>query len=226
MNKNNRYPSETYQIIDEYEQVHIGLRDTYKYKDIDKDNFKATDIEVLFFMICMEPESVCYGTAVGAFVYKDGNIYRFDYNIHTPHSKGPRISNQMTHIDHVVLDTRRGITSVKFEETVFGAKAFWVHTPMDILDPEAKSLRELMISLQLYCRQQNLCGKLCELDKKHKEWENRRKVAVAAINSKYGINSMINTSKPGNSSERLSKDELKLKLNTGSGVLREQKTPC
>ena len=195
MEKSNRYPSETYQIIDEYEKVNISLRDMYKFEDIDKDNFKATDIEVLFFRACLEPESVCYGTAVGAFIYKDGKVYRFDYNIHTPHSKGPRISNQMTHIDHIILDTRHGITSVKFEEIVFGMKAFWAHTPMDILDPAAKSLRELMISLQLYCRQQNLCGKLRKLDKKHEEWENKRKVTVATINSKYGISSINNNNK-------------------------------
>lgn len=187
MERSNYYPSETYKIISEYEKVHADLRDMYKYEDIDKDNFKVTDIEVLFFMTCMNPESVCYGTAVGAFIYKDGRVYRFHYNIHTPHSKGPHKSNQMSCIDRVILDTRNGITSVDFKDTVFGTKAFWDHTPMDSLDPAAKSLRELMISLKLYCRQQNLCSKLRKLDKKHEEWENTQKIKHVVNNSTYGI---------------------------------------
>lgn len=177
MDTNNCHSAETQLIIDEYEKVRIDVRDTYKYTDVDPDNFKATDIKVLFFMICMEPESPSYGKATGAFIYKneqvyqDERVYQFYYNIHTPYSKGPHLSNQMTCINRVVLNNRHGITTIKFEESCFGSMAFWIHTPMDCLTPEARSLRELMKSLQSYCRKENLCKRLRKTDKAHEKWE-------------------------------------------------------
>lgn len=174
------YPAETKQIMESYEELYTDIRDSYGYTDISPTVFEADGIRVLHFMVCLKPESPGYGTGLGAFVYKDGNVYQFHYNIHTPYSKGPHRSNQMTCIDRIVLDDRNGITSAKTVETQFGTKAFWDYTPMECLDPEAESLRLLMKSLQAYCRKENLCAKLGKLDKAHEKWKSARQAGLQA----------------------------------------------
>lgn len=169
------YPGTTYQILGEYEEIRKGLRNDYKYEDFDKDAIKAPDIDLQWVMGCLEPESPTYGVALGLFVYKqDGRVYLFHYNIHRPESKGPLRSNQMTTIEEVIWKDWKEFSGVNTKDTDFGMKAFWAYTPMDCLGSEAKSLRQLMISLQAYCRQMDYCTKLRRLDKKHLVWEAKR----------------------------------------------------
>lgn len=210
MNRNRNWPFETYQIIDGYEKNRTKSVELFGYTDVDIDNFKASNIRMLHFMICLKPESVAYGRGIGAFVYKDGRVFKIHYNIHTPHSKGPHLSNQMTLIEQIVLKTYFGITVTECVSTSFGAKAFWNYTPMDCLDPEARSLRELMISIRSYCRKENLCGKLRKLDKVHDKWNTERQMKVVQKNIIYGVTK--------------TRDKIKLALNTGSGVMDSKKT--
>ncbi len=68
------------------------------------------------------------------------------------------------------MKNRHDVVLPQTVETSFGIKAFWHHTPMDCLDDEAKSLREFMKSLQLYCRKEKMCERLRKTDKAHEEW--------------------------------------------------------
>lgn len=165
------YSAEIQAIIDEEEEIRKDIREQYKYTDVDSGNFTATDIRVLYFMVCLEPKSTCYGRGLGAFVYKDDSVYRFHYNIHTTYSKGPHLSNKMTSISRIIMRERHGIAATERLETSFGRKAFWMHTPDDCLNPEEKALRELMKSLAVYCRKEDLCKKLRKTDKAHEKWE-------------------------------------------------------
>lgn len=172
------YSAETLQLIEEHELIHADIREWQHYEDQPLDDIKATDIDMLYFMVCICPESMSYGRGLGAFVYKDGRVFRFTYNIHTPHCKGPHRSNTFTNIDEVILNTRHGITTADTRESDFGSKAFWYHTPMECLKDEEISVRELMLSVQAYCRKMNFCEQLRKSDKAHERWENREKEVI------------------------------------------------
>lgn len=163
------------QIIDAEERDRIQLKNSYGFTDADTAGLSAPGITVLYFMTCLAPASVFYGKAMGAFAWRDGRVFRFHYNIHTPRSKGPGLSNQMTEIKEVTTEEFYGETVVNHKHTDFGGRAFWIHTPMDMLNAEEKSLRAFMESLQRYCRAEELCKKLKKLDKANLAWEASRK---------------------------------------------------
>lgn len=172
-----KYPQDTQSIIRIEEEIHEDLK-RLKYEDMDLSGLKPVPgIDVLYFMACMCPESVCYGSGTGMFVYKDGRVFRFSYNIHTTYSKGPHLSNRMTGIEQVILEEKHGIAMTRHIMSMFGKGAFWMHTPMDCLDDEGKALRMLMGSIQEYCREMDLCGKLRKTDRLHEEWEKGGKKA-------------------------------------------------
>ncbi len=164
-------PEYTKLVVDEYEKIRIALRKAYNFTDVDLAGFEAPHIKMLYFMTCMDPESMCYGTAAGSFVYKDRRVFSFHYNIHIPHAKGPRISNMMTDIKQIVMKEMHGSILPEKKETSFGREAFLSHIPIGHLDEESKDLRRLMKSLQSYCRKEELCKKLRKTDKAHLEWE-------------------------------------------------------
>ena len=174
MGKEN-YSLEVKMIIKEQEIMRTEIRDIHKYIDVNPVNFEVDNIDILYFMICLDPESTFYGTGNGVFVYNNEQVYLFRYNIHTPHSKGPHISNTMTSVDQLILKDRHDITMLETKETEFGFKAFWDHTPMECLNQEEKSLRQLMRSIQSYCRKENLCAKLRKTDKIHEKWKSERR---------------------------------------------------
>lgn len=184
MNKNNLYPPETCQIIDETKEQKKFLT-AFGYTEADVTGITAAGIQMLYFMVCLNPESIGYGTGTGSFVYKDGRVFKFQYNIHTPWSKGPRLSGRITSISQAVLKTYFGIPMVEFTDTLFGQKAFWTHTPVSELDDGEQSLRELMASLKAYCRKENLYGKLRKKDRAHMEWKKETDEKIAAKQKTY-----------------------------------------
>lgn len=167
------YSAETLQLIEEHEIIHTDIREWQHYEDQPLDEIKATDIDMLYFMVCFDPCSMSFGRGLGAFVYKDERVFRFTYNVHTPDCKGPHKSNTFTDIDQVILNTRHGIVTADTKVSNFGYEAFWYYTPMDSLKGEHKSVRELMLSVQAYCRKMNFCERLRRKDKAHERWENR-----------------------------------------------------
>lgn len=169
-----QYPAETAEIVKLLDDIYDDMRERLKYVNVDTGNFQAKDIDVLHFMVCLAPDSMCYGRGIGAFIYKDGRVFQFSYNIHTPHSKGPRLSNRMTNIQRVTLHDCYGVMTTRNKNTDFGLKAFWDYTPISALDDESASLRELMKSVQSYCRKENLCARLRKTDKEHEKWENKK----------------------------------------------------
>lgn len=184
MDKNSLYPPETRQILDEIEEQKELLK-RFGYTDADITGITATDIRMLYFMVCLDPESISYGTGTGVFTYKDKKVFRFHYNIHTPWSKGPRLSNRMTSMDQALLKTCFGIPMMEFTDTAFGQKAFWDHTPVSELDDGERSLRELMASLKAYCRKENLCARLRRTDKTHMEWKKETDEKIAEKRKSY-----------------------------------------
>lgn len=164
------FPEHTKRIISEWEPIKKDLQKDLKYTNIDPASITADDIHVLYFMIGLDPESVGYGMGTGAFVYKDGRVFCFHYTIHTTHTKGPHVSNTMDYIDEIILDKKYGIPLPRTVNSSFGYKAFWLYTPMKLLDDDAKCLRQLMESVKAYCRKEELCRKLRKTDKKHNEW--------------------------------------------------------
>lgn len=181
-----KYSTDTQRIIDIQQEIQTGCMNDYGYTDISTENFQAMDIEILYFMVCLKPESPCYGTGTGAFVYKDGRVFKFHYNIHSPYSKGPHRSNTMTSIDELVLRDSYGIVSVDMKHTVFGSEAFHYYTPTNCLDDESRSMRELIKSIQTYCRKENLCGKLRRLDSFHEKWKESKQISIITVDSPNG----------------------------------------
>lgn len=179
-------------IIDDMTEMKTGLIETCRYTEIPTSeilnhHILSDRLHILYFMVCLEPESMAYGRGIGAFIYRDGRVFEFWYNIHTSHSKGPHKSNQMTMIQELVWDERRGFGAAKAVDTDFGHEAFWSHTPTESLGENAHDLRKLMISLQKYCRGEKYCEKLRKLDKKHMVWEAERGAKLLMRNQTYGI---------------------------------------
>lgn len=181
------YSSELEKTIDCYEKNRTQIRDTWGYTDTDSSRFQAEGMKVLSFMVCLKPESSAYGRGVGTFAYKDGHLYQFRWNIHTPRSKGPHKSNQMTDIHRVMLDLGYDGVTARIADTDFGSEAFQTGISKENLGPEARSLRELMASVRRYCTEKDLCRKLRRLDRKHLEWRAARQNELIASNSTYGI---------------------------------------
>lgn len=181
------YSNETRQIIELLHEARREFQSTHKFQDVDVKPLQTDGLDLLYFMVCLEPESVMYGTGFGAFAHPSGRVYRFSYNIHTPRSKGPHRSNQMTNIEEVVLEDVCGVKMTKNERTDFGGKAFWIHTSMDALDEDSKRLRRLMESLKAYCRKEDLCGRLRKLDKAHEQWAFNIRAARVMQNTYYGV---------------------------------------
>lgn len=176
------------QILKELHAARKRMEKEFHYTDIPVENFEIDDIRMEYFMVCLEPKSVPYGKGIGAFTYKDGRVFQFCYNIHTPEAKGPRLSNQMTNIQQLELsEIRTDIFMLRPVDTDFGNMAFWDHTPLSTLTGESKTLRLLMKSLQAYCRKENYCEQLQKLDLAHLEWETERNAATVMMNSMYGV---------------------------------------
>lgn len=186
MNQSN-YSNETRQIIEQLHEERREFQSSYKFQDVDVKPLQTDGLNLLYFMVCLEPKSIMYGTAFGAFVHPSGRVYRFSYNIHTPRSKGPHRSNQMTNIKEVVLKDVCGVKMTENKQTDFGGKAFWIHTSMDALDEDSKSLRRLMESLKAYCRREDLCGRLRKLDRAHEQWDFNRRATRMMQNTYYGV---------------------------------------
>ncbi len=182
------------EIIDVYEETYEKLKKDYGYTEFDVETIQhAMDIiqpgiTILHIMGCLKPESICYGKAVGFFIYKDYHVFRFHYNIHTPEFNGPRVSNMMEDVEEIILDEKMrdkyDILACEFEKTGFGSEAFWAHTPISTLKEDEKALRALMMALQAYCRKQEYCKLLRKLDKKHLKWEAELKMR---LNSDVGV---------------------------------------
>ena len=161
-------------ILERLDEIYNGLCKDYKYRLVQKEAIQTDGIKILYFAVCLEPESPAYGRALGTFQYGD-DIYQFHYNIHTPSSKGPHRSNQMQSIEKVVIkEYRTGGKDLKYEETAFGQRAFWMHTPMSMLNEKEQALRRLMKGLQAYVRRQKWMSKLHHLDAAHEKWESDR----------------------------------------------------
>lgn len=191
------YLPDTRKIIDDHDGIRKNIMKDYHYTDIPVEHFPVPNIRMLYFMVCLEPESVSYGNGSGAFVYKDGRVFKFHYNIHKPDFKGPHISNQMTNVEEIVWSENDGIGVTRFAETCFGMQAFWDHTPMSCLNEEAGTLRTLMKSLQAYCRKENYCRKLNRLDKAHEKWKAREHLLITAVDTGHGTVTVISKTKPG-----------------------------
>lgn len=141
------------------------------YINAKPNGFDISGMRLLYFRACLDPECYAYGTATGTFVYGD-EIYRFSYNVHTPVSKGPGRSNQMNSLELVRLKEDDMVGSyITAEETDFGQKAFWLHTPISALNEEEKAIRMLMKALQVYVREQGWMKRLRRLDDVHEKWE-------------------------------------------------------
>lgn len=175
------------QILKELHAARKRTEKEFHYTDIPVENFEIDDIRMEYFMVCLEPKSVPYGKGIGAFTYKDGRVFQFRYNIHTPEAKGPRLSNQMTNIQQLELSERTDIFILRPVDTDFGNMAFWNYTPLSALTGESKTLRLLMKSLQAYCRKKDYCKQLRKLDHVHLEWETERNIAMVMTNSMYGM---------------------------------------
>lgn len=191
-------------IVDEHLRIKESLKNDFHYEDIPVEKCfylpglmsESSNIQLLYFMVCLEPESISYGRGIGAFVYKGNHVYRFNYNIHTPHSKGPHRSNQMTNIQEVVWFHNENFESVKTIDTHFGDEAFQTHTSLAYMDEEAKSLRLLMKSLQDYCRKQDYCKILRSLDKAHEQWKLERDIKTLMTNTCYGATTVVSKGIP------------------------------
>lgn len=185
------YLHDTQKIINELQNICKLLIKDYKYMETTAEEFHMDNGRLLYFLVCLEPESTCYGCGTGAFLYKDGRIFRFHYNIHTPYSKGPHVSNTMTNIEETIWVDRGNVSYVHNVRTEFGREAFWHHTPISCLNEEARTLRTLMASLQAYCRREGYCKKLRRLDKAHEKWEAEKHIKILSENSVYGITNII-----------------------------------
>lgn len=163
-------------LINGHEKIRTCMIAHDNFQSIEPSQFTAPGIHMVDFLVCLEPKSQFYGIAYGTFIHESGKVLRVMYNIHTPHSKGPHRSNTIKSIEQVVWRCIYGHVMVEYRETDFGKKAFWFHTPMDCLDEEARSLRILEMSLQAYCREEDLCKRLRKTDKAHLEWEHSRSV--------------------------------------------------
>lgn len=175
------YLPDTKKIIEMYTENKRNLQADYHYTDIPVTNFPVDNIRMLYFMVGLRPDAMSYGRGIGAFVYKDGRVFQFHYNIHTPHSKGPHLSNTMSSIEEVKLQVKYDIVLTQCVGTNFGNQAFWAYTPMSCLDEESKTLRILMKSLQTYCRKKDYCKKLRKLDKVHEKWMAERHLQVTTV---------------------------------------------
>lgn len=144
---NRTYPDETCWILEELDNIRKDLKKTGKYMDLNPENMKAADIHMQYFIICIYPESPCCGYAVGTFIHKNGRVFRFHYDVR---------NLRMTDISRVILKTRHGIMFTDWKDTDFGRKAFWENTPMEDLDEEERSLRDLMASIETACRNADL----------------------------------------------------------------------
>lgn len=133
---------------------------------------------MLGFVVYLDPESVMYGTATGVFVYKGERAFQFHYNIHTPHCKGPRVSNTMSCIYEIKVTDKFGIICAECVDTDFSNEAFWYYTPDDSLGEEDRAVRKLMKSVQAYCRGQKYCERLRKTDAAHVRWENARPTMI------------------------------------------------
>lgn len=183
-------------IIKEYMEMREDLKRTHHYEDIDLNSLPIPEdcqekIRMLYFMICLDPESTSYGKGKGAFVYNEEAVYQFTYNIHTPTRKGPHQSNQMDNIQQVVWFVDGEFESVKCVETNFGARAFLDNTSSNWLDTESYMLLLLIKAVQMYCRGMDYCRILRKKDRAHEEWKALRHLRVVESHSIYGSHQVM-----------------------------------
>lgn len=129
------------------------------------DKLSTHDIQLICAFIGKDPMSHMYGKIIG-FFNKNGTMYRFVYHIHKPRQGSPHLSNKMTEIDKIIF--KNDGTMIP-DDTDFGAKAFWEHTPMTYLQKYGNEtdvmLKQLMIKITEYSRKHNLCKQFHKTDK-------------------------------------------------------------
>lgn len=188
------YCETTEKILAEYEEIKENIRTSYKYTEFDVDEIVheppqiyLEEIDLKWVIGCLEPESVSYGKALGLFVYKPTEkVYLFNYNLHTPEFNGRWVSNSMTSIQEVIWKDWKEFSGVNTEETSFGGRAFWAHTPLSCLGYDDRCVRMLMTSMCGYVRTKDYLKQLRRSDKKHLAWE-------AALKEKQELRLKINS---------------------------------
>lgn len=92
----------------------------------------TNNIKVIVAFVGKNPKSPMYGKIVGHFTYKN-QIFKFLFHIHKPKQRYAALSNKMTDLQKVKIQTVIDEEFVQYEDTDIGSMAFWEHTPLDYL---------------------------------------------------------------------------------------------
>lgn len=157
-------------LINLYKEFRLDFEETYDFKEVKPEIRPQPGIRFLHFSVCLNPESLFYGMGRGAFIWQEKELYAFDYNIHTPSSKGPQRSNQAVCIKRIAYAKSYGMPYIKIEDTGFAALSLWIHTPDTTLNKPAYAVRCIIKDVQAFCRWKDYCARLRKTDKRHLSW--------------------------------------------------------
>lgn len=172
------------------DSMFLDYEEKYYMSSISKEELLKWNTDKLIVIsahIGTDIRSIWYGKILGYFEY-DNKVYHFFYHIHEPNQKYPQLSNKMTCISvliekQVVFRCEEVIPYVSIEDSTFGHKAFWLHTPDDYIASgmslnlpqeeidECLNLRHLMRSITAYSRSKVLCKYFRSLDKNRLKYE-------------------------------------------------------
>ena len=140
---------------------------------VDCSQLSTDNCKMLRLYIAENPESYIFGKMYGIFEYQN-ELYKFKWHIHEPNQKFSSLSNHMTNFEKMIskYDKKHDFRYVMCQPSYDGHKAFWLHTPDDILDGFDLHLRKLMRNLKTYAVSEQLCKKIRKFDKKHLKWRN------------------------------------------------------
>lgn len=127
--------------------------------------FSYGHIHVTHMFLGKDITSPFYGKIIGFFT-ADNREFKFYYNVHQPKSIYACLSNKMNNIEELVTTNFHGMVFKNTRPTDFAKKAFWLHTPDDMLEDDTDSfaLRKVMRNITTYSRKHDLCRQFRKTD--------------------------------------------------------------
>lgn len=120
------------------------------------------NIEIAKAYLCNNPAQPYFGKILAILEYQD-EYYMLYFHIWRER-QSPTEANRMTNLYRLVSNQKLNI--LEREETSFGLKAFWLHTPDSELDPDSLALRSVAKALKQYSVNNRLCAKFKKWNKK------------------------------------------------------------
>lgn len=158
-------------------KIHNKTAESLHMTPINFTEISTKQCKMLWLNAGFEPKCSQYGSMIGGFLYvPTDKIYSFRFHIHKPNQKFASLSNRMISIEEIceeIIELSDGpFIDIKCKPTIFGYKAFWLHTPTDTLEnQEDRDLRQLMQSITVYSRKMQFCQKLRKTDKKRLKYK-------------------------------------------------------